>query len=77
MNAACKKTRNVPGATPSLGAVSADQCLPLTEFCRLTGIGRWGLYAAQKRGLKVSKVGRRKFILGSDWLAFVASHRDE
>lgn len=45
---------------------------PLPLFRRHTGIGPAAFALLEKEGLKVHKVGNRKFVRGCDWAAFLA-----
>ena len=57
---------------PALGAVDTTKVYPLPEFQRLVGFSRWAVNAAERRGLRTVKVGRRKYVRGADWDAFLA-----
>ena len=54
-------------------AIAADRAYPLRLFLKLTGLSDAGRRAARRRGLQARKVGKRKFIRGSDWLDFLAN----
>ncbi len=54
-------------------AIQADSVYPLGQFQRLSGLKEWGLRKATKQGLRVRKCGRNKFVLGKDWIDFLAS----
>jgi hypothetical protein len=58
--------------SPSLGAIATDQSYPLPVFMRLTGLSLWVMRQARRGGLKLRTVGRRKFVLGSDWAEYLA-----
>lgn len=56
---------------PELGIIEGGRSYPLPLFQRLSGLGTWGIRQARRDGLRVVKVGRRKFVLGSDWLTYL------
>ena len=58
---------------PHLGPIEAGASYPLPIFQKLAGLSAWGLRRAKAAGLRVRTVGRRKFVLGDDWLAFLAT----
>lgn len=64
-------TATAEKSSPSLGAIAADQSYPLPTFMRLTGLSLWAMRQARRKGLKLRTVGRRKFVLGSDWLKYL------
>lgn len=55
------------------GIISRDASYTVREFCRRTGLGRYALTQARRAGLKVRASGQNRFILGSDWLDYLAS----
>lgn len=61
-------------ATNSLVPIQADVCYPLPLFSDSVGLGRAALATARRNGLTIRKVGNRKYILGRDWLQYVAEH---
>lgn len=50
-----------------------NEIVPLPELARRLGLGHSAIRAARRQGLKVRKIGRRKFILGRDLAAFLES----
>lgn len=50
-----------------------DEIVPLPELAKRLGLGPSALRAARRQGLKVRRIGRRKFILGRDLVAFLES----
>lgn len=61
-------------AATDSGAIVADAAHPLPAFRKLTGMGTAALREVRHKGLPVRKIGLRSFILGRDWLEFVAKH---
>ncbi len=51
--------------------VDKDGCYTISQFCRATGIGRTGLRAAERRGLRTFRSGGRKFISGEAWFEYL------
>ena len=58
-------------ALEALGPIVRDACYPLPVFKALTGLDAWALRQAVRAGLKIIPVGRRRYIMGADWLAYV------
>lgn len=59
-----------------LGAISQHEVYPLPVFQRLTGLAGWALRRAERNGLKVRTVGRRRFVRGEDFAAYLANAED-
>jgi hypothetical protein len=57
----------------SLRTVREDEIVPLPELAKRLGLGQSAVRAARRQGLKVRRIGRRKFILGRDLVAFLES----
>jgi hypothetical protein len=57
----------------SAGEIRSDSVYGLDLFCQLIGFDRAAMRAAEKRGLRVIKCGRRKYIVGSHWREFLES----
>ena len=55
----------------ALAPVSSAETYPLADFKRRTGLGDWGMRQARKNGLRVAKVGKRRFVRGVDWFEFL------
>lgn len=62
---------------PALGPISVDESYPLPVFQQLTGLSVWALRIARRKGLRVRKVGNRKFVSGADWAAFLETREVE
>ena len=60
-------------AKPNLGVILADATYPLPEFQRLSGLGEAALRQARRQGLVVTAIGRRRFVRGADFHAFIGS----
>jgi hypothetical protein len=60
-------------ARPNLGVILADATYPLPEFQRLSGLGEAALRQARRQGLVVTAIGRRRFVRGADFHAFIGS----
>jgi hypothetical protein len=58
---------------PTLGVILADATYPLPEFQRLSGLGEAALRQARRQGLVVTAIGRRRFVRGADFHAFIGS----
>ena len=62
----------MPEKTKPPGVIRADEAYTLDELANRLGLGRAAIREARRRGLPIRTVGRRRFILGSDVLAFIA-----
>lgn len=58
----------------TLAPIEAEVCYPLPVFMNITGQGRAAISTARKKGLTVRKIGNRKYVIGRDWLDYVATH---
>ncbi len=56
----------------SMNEIRADEVYRRDEFGKRVGLGPHTLRKAEADGLRVVKVGVRKFIAGRDWLEYVA-----
>lgn len=72
---AARKQDSSPKAA-DLPMVTADTLIPLSLAKKTLGLGEWALRTARARGLKVTRIGNRRFILGSDLLAFVRAEQE-
>lgn len=52
--------------------VRIDEVYTLAEFQQRTRMSRSAIRAARRRGLRVTQCGRRCYVAGSDWVAFLA-----
>lgn len=52
--------------------IQRDATYTVAQFLHRTAMGRNGLRAAERRGLKTVRVGGRKFIRGEDWHSYLA-----
>lgn len=53
--------------------VSEGDIIPLPMLATCLGLGPSALRTARRQGLKVRKIGRKKFVLGRDLVAFLQS----
>jgi len=60
-------------AETETGAIEQGDAYPLAEFERLTGFGRHAVRSAKRNGLKVRRAGNRTFVLGDDFIQFLAN----
>lgn len=54
-----------------LEPIEKDQALPLDTFKRKAGLSDWALRTARRNGLKVRKCGKRRYVLGRDWIEYL------
>ena len=49
--------------------------IPVTEFCRMTGLGTTKIYELLNSGeLQSVSIGKRRLVLMDSWRAYVAEH---
>jgi len=53
------------------GVIDRDAAYSLAEFRRRTGLGSHALRQVRAAGLRVVEVGRKRYVLGADWLRFL------
>jgi hypothetical protein len=70
-------TDATPRGTDPPGVIAAHEAYTLAEFSRRNRLGTWALREARRDGLIVRRVGGRAYILGADWLAYLARQRPE
>lgn len=54
------------------GEIRADVAYPVDTFLKQAGLTKSALREARRRGLKSYRVGKRTFVHGADFLAFIA-----
>ena len=54
------------------GSIRADEVLPLEVLRQRFGIGTKGVAAMRRAGLRIRRVGRQGYVLGTDLLDFFA-----
>ena len=60
-------------ATKIPGQIGASDLYTIAEIKRRLGLNSWTMWRARRRGLKVYKISRRRYVLGKDFIAFVES----
>lgn len=60
-------------ATRTPGQIGASDLYTIAEVQRRLGLSSWAMWRARRRGLKVYKISRHRFILGKDYIAYVES----
>lgn len=63
--------RTKPAATRSPAVISAHEVYGIAEFQRRAGLAAPALRAAKRNGLRVIRAGKRSYVLGRDWLAYL------
>ncbi len=74
MPASQKKTKLQLSKPSKLSEIHPDVMYPLQEFQERSGLGKAAMREARQKGLTVRKVGRRHFVLGKDFIAYVQEH---
>ncbi len=59
-------------AAPLLGEIEDGVSYALPRFMGLTGQGRKSIAKAKADGLEITRIGRRSYILGRNWIAYLA-----
>jgi len=68
------KVVHVSKSKPAVaGAINADCSYTKRQFLAATGLGLKSFRNAMRDGLPVKLAGRNYYVLGADWLAFLAS----
>lgn len=70
--------QNMSNATLQLldGHVSENEMYSLHEIKRRLGLGAHAIRTARKRGLRVLRIGRNDFILGTDLIRYAVETED-
>lgn len=64
---------------PPVGVIRADEAYTLEEFKRRVGFQDAALRRARRAGLRLLREGKRKYVLGRDWIDYLlktAGHQD-
>ena len=59
------------------GQIEPQTLYSLEEFKQVSGMGNWSLRQARKAGLKMLKIGNRKFVKGQAFIDFLDSKNCE
>ncbi len=59
------------------GQIEPQTLYSLEEFKQVSGMGSWALRQARKAGLKMLKIGNRKFVKGQSFIDFLDSQNNE
>ena len=62
------KQKSKPGRS-----IEPQTLYALEEFKQVSGMGNWALRQARKAGLKMLKIGNRKFVKGQAFIEFLDS----
>jgi hypothetical protein len=68
-----RKEQSRPASARPLQAVSENEVVPLAELDSRLGLGPSAIRMARRQGLKVHRIGRRKFVIGRDLITFLES----
>lgn len=55
------------------GIIRHDESYSLSTFRAFTGMGSAALREAKLKGLKIRQSGRKRYVLGKDWLSYLES----
>lgn len=56
---------------PPGNTMGADEIVPLSDLQARLGLGASAIRAARRRGLRIHRIGRKKFVVGRDLIAFM------
>jgi len=62
----------VVNAAIKTGEIVADASYSLAEFSERTGLKRAAMREARRNGLKVRRAHKRGYVLGRDWISYLA-----
>jgi hypothetical protein len=71
-----RPVRKRRGDSRDLAEIVPGAAYPIPLFKRKTGIGDWGFRTARKEGLPIRRAGGKPFVLGSDFLEYLARQSD-
>lgn len=66
----------MPPPKSSPGVISRDEVYTLPELQQRLNLGAWAMRQARRAGLKTLKIGRNKFVRGSDVMDFLERQSD-
>lgn len=58
------------------GVIRADEAYSASEFRRRAGLGDYA-WRQIRREMRVVEVGKKRFVLGADWLRYLSRIADE
>lgn len=61
-------------ATLSVGETRADASYTVEQIRAANGLSKAALSALRRQGLPILRLGKRSFVLGRDWIAFLEKH---
>lgn len=59
------------------GQIEPQTLYSLEEFKQVSGMRNWALREARKAGLKMLKIGNRKFVKGQAFIDFLESQNEQ
>lgn len=62
-------------SNPKQRIIESSSIYPLRDFQKMTGLGDAAMRAARRRGLHVVRVGRNKFVRGSDFYQYLEQEK--
>jgi len=73
----CMATRTAtPERRGQIGAIDSTLIYPLRAFMQAAGMSQSAMREARRRGLSVIRIGKRGFVRGVDWNAFLEKIKD-
>ncbi|MCH9715960.1 MAG: hypothetical protein K0U90_05625 [Planctomycetes bacterium] len=58
------------------GQIEPQTLYTLEEFKQVSGMGNWALRQARNAGMKMLRIGNRKFVKGQTFIEFLDSQND-
>ena len=62
---------------PLPNGIREDELVPLDALNERLGLGEWAMRSAVQEGLRTHRIGRRKFVLGRDLIAWLVNRADD
>jgi hypothetical protein len=59
---------------PPLDEITTQGVYPLEAFRTRTGLSVDALRECRKKGLKIVRLGKRSWVFGEDWIAYLRKH---
>ncbi|MDA1054535.1 MAG: hypothetical protein O3C40_29225 [Planctomycetota bacterium] len=59
------------------GVIRADEAYTVAEFRRRAALGDYAFREVRRAGLRIISIGKKRFILGRDWLEFLNTQQGD
>lgn len=58
------------------GVIRESESYTVAEFRRRAGLGDFAFREVRRAGLRIIAVGKKRYVLGKDWIAFLNDHAE-